>query len=121
MTIYTTSFSRIGRLPDSIVPISICGRAAAWYQGLQYKVLAPKYWFFARYQKNRNKKEFTRHFNADVLASLSADNVVGHLAVLSGGKDVALICHEEPDAFCHWHLVANWLTKNGYPAQEWQE
>ena len=121
MTIYTTCFPRVGRLPDSIVPISICGQPAAWYCGLQYKVLAPKYWFFARYQKNRNKEEFTRHFNKDVLAPLSADNVVGRLAELSGGKDVALICHEEPGAFCHRHLVAEWLAQNGYPAQEWEE
>lgn len=121
MKIYTSCFSRVGRLPDSIVPISICGRAASWYQGTQYKALAPKYQAFVKYQRTRNRDEFSQRYREEVLASLCAEGVVRRLSELSGGKDIALICHEEPGAFCHRHLAAEWLTEKGYPTAEWEE
>lgn len=40
--IYTTYFANLKRLPQDVVPISICGKATEWYDGLQYKKLAPK-------------------------------------------------------------------------------
>ena len=46
MKVYTSYFAKLKKLPDTIVPISICGKAPDWYTGLQYKKLAPKYGFF---------------------------------------------------------------------------
>lgn len=39
---YTSYFANLKKLPDNVVPISICGKAPDWYSGLQYKKLAPK-------------------------------------------------------------------------------
>ena len=36
------------------------------------------------------------------------------------GKDIALICYEKPSDFCHRHLVAEWLNKNGFKCEEWR-
>ena len=33
--------------------------------------------------------------------------------------DIALLCYEKPDDFCHRHLVADWLNKNGYKCEEY--
>ena len=33
-------------------------------------------------------------------------------------KDVALVCYEKPSDFCHRHLVADWLNKNGFECKE---
>ena len=41
--LYTSYFAKLKKLPKHIIPISICGKAPAWYTGLQYKKLAPKY------------------------------------------------------------------------------
>ena len=49
--IYTSYFAKLKSLPDNIVPISICGKAPDWYEGLQYKKLAPKYDFFMKWKK----------------------------------------------------------------------
>ena len=32
--------------------------------------------------------------------------------------NIALICYEKPSDFCHRHLVADWMTKNGIPVKE---
>ena len=34
---------------------------------------------------------------------------------------IALICYEKPTDFCHRHLVADWLNKNGIECEEWEE
>lgn len=35
---------------------------------------------------------------------------------------IALLCYEKPDDFCHRHLVADWLRKNGYECEElWRD
>ena len=43
MKIYTSYFAKLKSLPEGTIPISICGKAPSWYQGAQFKVLAPKY------------------------------------------------------------------------------
>ena len=44
--IYTSYFAKLNKLPEYVIPISICGKAPDWYKGLQYKKLAPKWKFF---------------------------------------------------------------------------
>lgn len=36
------------------------------------------------------------------------------------GKKICLICFEKPTDFCHRHLVADWLTKNGFQCEEYK-
>ncbi len=50
--IYTSYFANLRNLPDNVCPISICGKAPDWYKGIQYKALAPKYWFFKKYKED---------------------------------------------------------------------
>ena len=33
--------------------------------------------------------------------------------------DIALVCYEAPDKFCHRHLVADWFNKAGYRCEEY--
>lgn len=116
--IYTSYFAKLNKLPPDVVPISICGKAPAWYNGLQYKKLAPKYSFFSEWKKNGDNNYYIKHFNDEVLSTLSPQTVYNELLKLSGGKDIALICYEKPADFCHRHLVAEWLTTNGIKCDE---
>lgn len=36
------------------------------------------------------------------------------------GKEICLICYEKPSDFCHRHLVADWLNKNGVKCKEYE-
>ena len=132
--IYTSYFAKLKSLPDNIVPISICGKAPDWYKGLQYKKLAPKYDFFMKWKENHDNDYYIKCFNEQVLDKLNAEQVIKELDSLllnqtttidySGDlKEVpriALICYEKPSDFCHRHLVADWLNKNGLQCKEWQ-
>lgn len=119
--IYTSYFANLKKLPDTIVPISICGKAPDWYVGLQYKVLAPKYKFFMEWKQNHDNIFYIKHFNEEVLDKLNVDEVVARLYEISGSENIALICYEKPKDFCHRHLVAAWLNGNGYQCKEWSE
>ena len=108
--IYTGYFAKLKSIPDSIVPISICGKAPAWWKGIQYKTLAPHYSFFSEWKKTGNNDYYIEHYNNDVLAALNVPMVLRELDTLSGGKDIILVCYEKPSDFCHRHLVAKWLS-----------
>lgn len=120
--IYTSYFGRLPRFPENIVPISICGKAPDWYGGLQYKKLAPKYDFFMKWKETHDNDYYIRCFNEQVLDKLNAEDVLLELSELAGfnnrHNDICLICYEKPEDFCHRHLVADWLRKNGFECEE---
>ena len=111
--IYTSYFAKLKSLPKHIIPISICGKAPNWYQGLQYKKLAPKYDFFMKWKENHDNDYYIKCFNEQVLNKLTAQQVVKELDNLLLNKTlaidynsdlkevprVALICYEKP-SYC---------------------
>ena len=118
--IYTSYFAKLKSLPDSIIPISICGKAPNWYEGLQYKKLAPKYEFFMKWKENHDNDYYDRCFQELVLNKLEPMEVYQELCSLAKSDDIALICYEKPTDFCHRHLVADWLNENGLPCEEYE-
>jgi uncharacterized protein YeaO (DUF488 family) len=118
--LYTSYFANIRKLPENIIPISICGKAPDSWKGLQYKKLAPKWDFFKVWKETKDNDYYIKNFDERVLNVLNAENVVNDLYTLSNNKDVCLICYEKPSDFCHRHLVAEWLSKNGYECKEFQ-
>lgn len=137
MMIYTSYFARLNSLPDNIIPISICGKAPDWYNGLQYKKLAPKYDFFIKWKESNDNDYYIKCFNELVLNVTSVKEVLSDIYKIlpENFKDdlesdiynwfenpfnhIVLICYEKPSDFCHRHLVADWLNKNGFRCEEW--
>lgn len=118
---YTSYFAKLKSLPAGIVPVAICAKCPEWYQGLQYKKLAPKYSFFSEWKKSRNNDYYVEHYNAEVLACLNPETVYQDICHLAGSESVALICYEKLGDFCHRHLVAKWFTEHGIPCEEWKQ
>ena len=122
--IYTSYFAKLKSLPENIIPISICGKAPDWYKGLQYKKLAPKYDFFMKWKEDHDNDYYIKCFNARVLSNLEASTTVLDLIELAYNDndrgDICLICYEKPNDFCHRHLVADWLNRNGFECKEWE-
>lgn len=117
--IYTTYFAKLKSLPSDIAQVSICGKAPDWFNGFQYKKLAPKYNFFKEWQITKDNNYYIRCFNEQVLNMLSAKQVYQELVTMTQSEDIALICYERSDRFCHRHLVREWLNANGIPSKEW--
>lgn len=132
--IYTTYFAQLRNLPKNVIPVSICGEAPAWYDGIQYKKLAPKWAFFQEWKRNHDNNYYIKHFNSEVLEQLNALRVITELqcrlpedikaqmdAPFYNSPDwhIALVCYEKPTDFCHRHLVSKWLCENGFECHEW--
>lgn len=117
--LYTTYFANLPTLALDITPVSICGKCPDGYKGLQYKKLAPKWEFFQQWKRNGDNHYYVRCFNEQVLDFLNADKVYEELVELAKNTDIALVCYEKPEDFCHRHLVANWFRENGYKIREW--
>lgn len=116
--IYTSYFGKLKQLPKYIVPIAICGKSPDWYKGLEFKLLAPKYWFFQEWKKNHDNEMYIECFNREILNKLHPYGTVLRLKQLANSEDFALICYEKPGDFCHRHLVSRWLNEGGYPTEE---
>lgn len=124
--IYTSYFARLKHLPKHIIPISICGKAPSWYNGLQYKKLAPRYEFFIKWKESQDNAYYTDCFKQQVLCRLDWHTVYEELYTLAAtvAKDIAhyeicLICYERPTDFCHRHLVADWFNKHNILCEEY--
>jgi uncharacterized protein (DUF488 family) len=122
MLIYTSYFDNLKNIPKDVVPIAICGKSPDWYNGIEYKKLAPKYNFFQEWKKNGDNNYYIEHFNKEVLDKLSAAAVHEELEGLCNSGACVLICYEKPNDFCHRHLVADWLETNLniYTIKEWR-
>ena len=119
---YTSYFAKIKQLPEKYICISICGKAPDWYNGLQYKKLAPKWEFFQEWKKTGDNNYYIKEYEEQVLSELTAKKVIRELkeiAQTDNIDNIILLCYEKPGDFCHRHLVAEWLSKNGYRCEEY--
>ena len=120
--IYTTYFAKAKKLPEHIVPVSIAMKPPSGWQGLQYSKLAPLFWIWAVWHnQGRDNALYTKNYEAHVLSRLNPLQVYNELMELSGGKDIALVCYEKPQDFCHRHLVGRWLIEHGVSQTVWGE
>jgi hypothetical protein len=123
---YTGYFAKLKTYIDAgLVPVSICGKAPDWYEGFQYKYLAPKWSFFNEWKNGTEHKGdneyYIQHFNDEVLKGRSYIQTMEDLQRITGIDDlnkVILICYEKPSDFCHRHLVAKWFIENGINCEE---
>lgn len=119
MKVWTTYYGNLRSLPVDVVPISIAARAPSGYDGLEYRALIPPYGVFADYKAGGPWENYIDGYTRQVLNRLDAGTVMSELSALSEGSDIALICYEKPEDNCHRHLVAEWLSSNGFPAEEY--
>jgi len=119
MKIYTTYFANLRNVPETIIPIAICGNVPQGWGGLRYSPLAPKYsWWKEWKDGGLDESWYIEKYQETVLDQLNPKSVIKELSLMSGGKDVALVCYEKPDGFCHRHLAAAWLKSAGYNVEE---
>jgi len=101
--------SYFGNILKIKAPLSISSRAPIWYNGPQFKALAPKYEFFSAYKAGElNIEGYISEFDRLVLAQLDPKTIYDQLQI-THGPDVSLLCYEKPGEFCHRRLVARWF------------
>ena len=121
MKIYTSYFAMMRNFPKNIVPIAICAKPPAWYDGLVYKKLAPSFDILMQYKHQPNVELYTQRFVSEIINNLDFKKVIKELEQLSGGKDIALLCFEKPSDFCHRQLVSKHMNELGYNVSEFKK
>lgn len=117
--IYTGYFATLRKMPENIVPVSICVYPPKGYKGLKYSSLAPTAKILNDWKQTKDECRYIADFQKEVLDRLSPEKVVSDLERMCGTKDVCLVCYEKSEDFCHRHLVAKWLMENGIPCEEY--
>lgn len=109
--IYTSYYENINNLPLDVIPISIAGIAHNNFKGIQFKKLAPRLAMFNEWKKNKDNTFYEINYIQYLNERFKKEDLLIELLTLSKGKDICLICYEQPGEFCHRHLVANWLNE----------
>ena len=99
----TSYYAKSSKSPDAV---SIALKTPTWYNGKEYKKLAPKYWFLKKYKEDGNKEFYIEQYQKEILNKLNPQEVYNEL-----GENAILLCWESSEKFCHRHLVAKWLKK----------
>lgn len=119
MEVYTSYFGMKAKIEEEgILPVSIALWKPKWYEGLEYKKIAPKAFML---RGGYDQDEYIKFYEMHVLNKLNIDEVLEDLERLGDGKDIALLCYEKPGDFCHRHLFAEWLLEQtGWEVQEFK-
>ena len=83
------------------------------YVNIHYelKLLAPTWELLGAFKTGKiTESEYTTQFNAK-LARIDPYTVIKELETITGELEPVLMCHCGTKAFCHRHLVAEWLEK----------
>lgn len=124
MEIYTSYFARIKKLPANIIPISIALFIPKSINLPSISDLYPTKEILQQWKNDNNSKRYALKYKKDVLNKLNPDDIVEkirNIVSCYNGDSAVLVCYEKSSDFCHRHLVAEWLTSNGYTCREWSE
>lgn len=125
--VYTSNYASLEKLKaagliDGAVPIS--RGLPRWFDEdivvRRNLLLAPSQKLLSAAKRGEvDDAAYTRAFNSQ-LAHFSPHDVYHDLLKATGGTTPVLLCWEAPGAFCHRHLVAQWLSEAGIDAEEWK-
>lgn len=120
MKIYTSYFGNLKNIPDDIYPISIARYKPYKMKIETYLPLCPSASLLRQYKdKNISMGKYTEIFTLENLQWLKHEKVLSDLNIMSGGKDVVLLCYEKFD-FCHREIVRKWFRDNGFDIVEYK-
>ena len=103
--------------------VSIATFAPEWYDGPEYKKISPGRKILSEWRNGPHRGDtdwYAEQFRNNILNNLAASCVVSDLEYIAGVPEtsIVLMCYERPGDFCHRHLVAEWLSQNGYACRE---
>ncbi|MCM1361744.1 MAG: DUF488 domain-containing protein [Clostridiales bacterium] len=113
MKIYTSYFGNLKKLyAAGIEPIGIARWQPKWFFGRNMKHLAPTAYMLS---DSCSQEDYVKLYG-EILKHLDLEQLKRDFETI--GHDVALCCYEKPDDFCHRHLLAEYLNKNGWDVKE---
>jgi uncharacterized protein YeaO (DUF488 family) len=122
--IYTSYFGKIKSFPNNFEPICIARWKPKWYHGKALLSLAPSdqllRWWRAVDKNASNWDRYKIVFEDEILLGRNPRSIEKMIKQAAGDKVPILVCFEK-GGYCHRHLIAAWLRKNGIKCEEWEE
>lgn len=117
MKIFTSYFGNVATLKKcGVHPISIARWSPRGWDGDRLTWLAPTVYML----KEASHEEYVRMYQ-EICRGVNIEWLIRQLSMMAGGKDVALLCYERPNEFCHRHMLAEYLTDHGIKVTEFNE
>ena len=112
MELYTSYFAKSGDHPDAV---SIALSAPKFYKGKIYKPLMPTWDIVNGIKEGRITQDTYTTYYRNLIndRQLTPEKVCRDT-----GEGSILLCWEKPAAFCHRHIVADWLRQSGIEVSE---
>ena len=122
MQIYTSYFSNVKKLPTYILPISIANITPNGWKYPIYQKLAPSDKLLRNWKQTHDNLDYIFDYEDEILNNYKISDIINDLSNYLHDEytDIALICYEKPNDFCHRHLVADWFKQNHIPCKEWE-
>lgn len=120
MEIYTSYFGYLNKIPKDITRVAICAKSPDWYDGLEFKRLAPSYDIFMQYKNGGSQAQYIARYRNEILSNYDPRQIVEELSQLTSYSErIVLLCYEKPQDFCHRDIVRSWLRVAGFQCHEY--
>lgn len=138
MKLYTSCYSRMNRFPDNWLCIGISRFIPNELQTTEIKnflytpnsILAPSKELLSDIKAGKiNNEEYARRYYTELGQSIkrlgfssSNEYFARMISELSRGGEweaTVFLCYENPNEFCHRHLLSALMRKNGISIEEW--
>ena len=110
--IYTSYFAKAKYIENDKKLVSIARFSPKGLTIASAPELMPTKEILLKYKQDGNEEEYIEAYHRDVLSKLSPSKI----AIKYRNK--VLLCYERPEAFCHRHLIAQWLKDHGFKCEE---
>lgn len=115
MKIFTSNYARKGNDPNSV---AISRSIPNWFEGRHVPELAPEWNMILGFKQGIVSQEvFTQYY----IQKIERSQINWDRLLESFSNPTYLLCYETPGAFCHRHVLAEWLNiKHNLSITEWQ-
>lgn len=115
--IYTGYFSSpLLRNNKDVILISVSRKTPDWFNGIFLDCVAPPMELVSLYKKFGGTPDIEKFYREQYLSETLGKVSIEYLRRFFGrfNKDVVLCCYEISNAFCHRHILGEWLRDNGF-------
>jgi uncharacterized protein YeaO (DUF488 family) len=121
MKIYTSYFANLKNLElAGLYCVSICNKVPTFFKGPNIESVAPTNSILSEIKKSEHTAEdeerYKQRYINEVLCAYRFHpeyliNLLTYFSSQEDNKDIALLCYERPEDFCHRHILAEWLNE----------
>lgn len=121
MKVYTSYFANMKQLEDSnVYPVAICNKVPSFFKGPNIESVAPNNSILYEYKKSAQDSSAQEHYKEryinEVLCAYRFHpeyfiDLLAFFSLQEDNKDIALVCYERPEDFCHRHILAEWFNE----------